>query len=129
MTDIRAKGFDSPAQLREHLAELEDESPADDPVVGNEIPSTQQQIEVLRREVADLRARLASIRKQTDGMDARPLRGDVHPWLRVLATVATTYLLGRLVQRLRLGAPGAAAVPMIASQIDRRIWSGEVRHG
>lgn len=122
MTDIRAKGFDSPAQLREHLAELEEESPAEDPVVGNEHPSPQQQIEALRREVADLRARLASIRKQTDGMGVRPSPGDVHPWLRVLATAATTYLLGRLVQRLRLGAPGAAAVPMIASQLDRRIW-------
>ena len=122
MTDIRAKGFDSPAQLREHLDELEEESPAEDPVVGNEHPSAQQQIEALRQEVADLRARLTTIRKQTDGMDARPSREDLHPWLRVLATVATTYLLGRLVQRLRLGAPGAAAVPMIASQIDRRIW-------
>ncbi|MCQ4633973.1 hypothetical protein GB927_028335 [Shinella sp. CPCC 100929] len=122
MTDIRAKGFDSPAQLREHLTELEEESPAEDPGVGNERPSAQQQIEALRREVADLHARLTSIRKQTDGMGARRSRGDIHPWLRVLATAATTYLLGRLVQRLRLGAPGAAAVPMIASQIDRRIW-------
>lgn len=123
MTDIRAKGFDSPAQLREHLAELEEESPAEDPGVGDQKPmSAEQQIAALRQEVADLRARLTTIRKQTDGMDARPLRGDMHPWLRVLATAATTYLLGRLVQRLRLGAPGAAAVPMIASQIDRRIW-------
>lgn len=123
MTDIRAKGFDSPAQLREHLAELEEESPAEDPGVGGEKPmSAEQQIAALRQEVADLRARLTTIRMQTDGMDARPSRGDVHPWLRVLATAATTYLLGRLVQRLRLGAPGAAAVPTIASQIDRRIW-------
>lgn len=122
MTDIRAKGFDSPAQLRKHLADLEEESPAEDSGVRNENPSTQQQIETLRREVADLRARLTTIRKYTDAKDERPLRGDVHPWLRVLSTAATTYLLGRLVQRLRLGAPGAAAVPMIASQIDRRIW-------
>ena len=123
MTDIRAKGFDSPAQLREHLAELEEEIPAEDPGVGDQKPmSAEQQIAALRQEVADLRARLTTIRKQTDGMDARPSRDDVHPWLRVLATIATTYLLGRLVQRLRLGAPGAAAVPMIASQIDRRIW-------
>jgi hypothetical protein len=121
MTDIRAKGFDSPAQLREHLAELEEESPAEDQVVGNEHPSVQERIEALRQEVADLRARLTSIRKQTEGMGARPSRGDVHPWLRVLATAAMTYLLGRLVHSLRLGAPGTAAVPMIASQIDRRI--------
>lgn len=84
--------------------------------------SAKQQITALRREVADLRARLATIRKQTEGMEAPPSRGELHPWLRVAVTVATTYLLGRLVQRLRLGAPGAAAVPMIASQLDRRIW-------
>ena len=123
MTDIRVKGFDSPAQLREHLAELEEESPAEDPAIEKEKPlSPEQQIAALRQDVADLRARLTAIRTQTEGMDARPSRGDIHPWLRVLATAATTYLLGRLVQRLRLGAPGAAAVPMIASQIDRRIW-------
>ncbi|MGJ7043130.1 hypothetical protein J2Y63_006414 [Shinella sp. BE166] len=121
MTDIRTKGFESPAQLREHLAELEEESPAEDPRAVD-VPSADQQIAALRREVADLRARLATIREQTNGMDAPPSRGEIHPWLRVAATVATTYLLGRLVQRLRLGAPGAAAVPMIASQLDRRMW-------
>jgi len=122
MTDIRAKGFDSPAQLRDHLAELEEESPAEDPGTRGANRSPEEQIAALRREVADLRARLAAIRKQADGIDASPSRGDLHPWLRIAATVATTYLLGRLVQPLRLGAPGTAAVPMIASQLDRRIW-------
>ncbi|WP_337181585.1 hypothetical protein [Shinella sp.] len=121
MTDIRAKGFDSPAQLREHLAELEDDSPAGAPG-ETKTPSAVRQIADLRREVADLRARLATIRRQAAGMDTPPSRGELHPWLRVAATAATTYLLGRLVQRLRLGAPGAAAVPMIASQLDRRLW-------
>lgn len=98
MTDIRAKGFDNPAQLREHLAELEEESPAEDSGVADEKPiSAEQQIAALWQELADLRARVALIRKQTDGMGARPSRGDVHPWLRVLATATTTYLLGRLV--------------------------------
>lgn len=122
MTDIRAKGFDSPAQQRERLAELEEDNPAEDPRALDEMPvSAERQRAALRREVADLRARLTTIRKQTDGMDGPPSRADMHPWLRVLATAATTYLLGRLVQRLRLGAPGAAAVPMIASQIDRKV--------
>lgn len=121
MTDIRAKGFDSLAQLREHLAEIEDESPAEGPG-ETKTPSAAQQVADLRREVADLRARLATIRRQAEGTDAPPSRGELHPWLRIAATAATTYLLGRLVQRLRLGAPGAAAVPMIASQLDRRIW-------
>ncbi|MEW9612641.1 hypothetical protein AB3G45_02025 [Shinella sp. S4-D37] len=122
MTDFRARGFDSPAQLREHLAELDEESPADDPGMANGDPSAEQQIAALRREVADLRRRLTAIRGETEGLDAGRPRGELHPWLRIAATVATTYLLGRLVQRLRLGAPGAAAVPMIATQLDRRIW-------
>lgn len=122
MTDFRARGFDSPAQLREHLAELDEESPAGDPAVANGDEAAKRQVAALRREVADLRRRLAAIREKTDGLDAGPSRGVRHPWLRVAATVATTYLLGRLVQRLRLGAPGAAAVPMIAAQLDRRVW-------
>lgn len=109
MTNIRAKGFDSPAQLREHLAELEDESPANSGVGNAMPPSAEQQIAALRRELADLRARLTTIRTQTDGMDARPSRGNLHSWLRILATGAMTYILGRLVQHLRLGTPGAAS--------------------
>lgn len=123
MTNIRAKGFDSPAQLREHLAELEEGSHAEDPGLGNEmLLSPEQQIAALRLEVADLRTRLTTIREQSDGMDMRSSRANLHAWLRVLAMAGTTYSLGRLVERLRLGAPGAAVVPMITSQIDRRIW-------
>jgi len=48
--------------------------------------------------------------------------GELRPWLRIAATVATTYVLGCIIQRLRLGAPGAAAVPIIAAQLDRRFW-------
>jgi hypothetical protein len=122
MTNFRAKGFDSPLQLREHLIELEEESPAEDPSTARADRSAERDIAALRKEVEYLRARLSLIRKEAEGIDAPPSRGERHPWMRIAKTVAMTYLLGRLVQRLRLGAPGAAAVPMIASQIDRRIW-------
>lgn len=122
MTDIRTRGFDSPAQLREHLAELDEESPAADPGVPIGDPSAEQQIAALRREVQDLRKRLAAIRVETEGLDTGRPRAERHPWLRIGATIAMTYLLGRLAQRLRLGAPGAAAVPVLAAQLDKRIW-------
>ena len=122
MTNFRAKGFDIPSQLREHLIELEEESPAEDPSTPRANRAAEGEIAALRKEVEDLRARLATIRTQAEAIDAPPSRGERHPWMRIAATVAMTHLLGRLVQRLRLGAPGAAAVSMIASQIDRRIW-------
>ena len=121
MTNFRAKGFDSPSQLREHLVELEEESPAEDPSTARADRSAEREIAALRKEVENLRARLSAIRN-AEGIDAPSSRGERHPWMRIATTVAMTYLLGRLVQRLRLSAPGAAAVPMIASQIDRRIW-------
>ncbi|AOF93424.1 hypothetical protein [Sinorhizobium sp. RAC02] len=122
MTDIRAKGFDSPAQLREHLAEIEEAILVSNPDVKGDNLSTGRQLAALRREVADLRGRLVAIRGQADGIDTPLSRGERHAWLRIAAIIAVTCLLGRLVQRLRLGASGAAAVPMIATQLDRRIW-------
>lgn len=122
MTNFRAKGFDSPSQLREHLIELEEESPAEDPSTARAVRSDEREIAALRKEVENLRERLSAIRKEAEGIDAPPPRGERHPWMRIAATVAMTYFLGRLVQRLRLGASGAAAMPMIAAQVDRRLW-------
>ena len=119
MTNFRAKGFDSPSQLREHLIELEEESPAEDPRTARADRSAEREIAALRKEVENLRARLSAIRKEAEGIDAPSSRGERHPWMRIATTVAMTYLLGRLVQRLRIG---AAAVPMIAAQVDRRLW-------
>jgi hypothetical protein len=77
------------------------------------------QIAALRKEVADLRKQVAAIRCQTDRVPSEPVE---HPWLQIMATVAATYVLGKLMQRLRLGAAGAAAVPLIVAQANGRIW-------
>ncbi|GGG21903.1 MULTISPECIES: hypothetical protein [Rhizobium] len=116
MTNIKARGFDNAEQLREHLAELDDEAPAEEHVTQDDI-ALHEQIAALRREVGDL-AELLSIRNQADL--AQTTRAPDRPWLRIAATVAATFVLGRLVQKLRLGTPGAAAVPLIATQLSSR---------
>lgn len=132
MTNIRTSGFGSPASLRRHLADWDDEMGTD--AERDEMPQSdtdafnpaeaRREIAWLRKEVFELRERLLTIHDESEleTADAPQTRGDRHPWLRIAATVATTYLLGRLVQHMRLGAPGVAAVPLIASQIDRRVW-------
>lgn len=122
MTNIKARGFESPSHLREHLDELEQDSPAEDPSLAKAVLPPEEEIAELRRAVADLQARLMTIREQTEEIDAPPSRGDLHPWLRIVVTAATTFVLARLVQQFRLGAPGAAAVPMLTAQLDRRLW-------
>ncbi|TWF43336.1 hypothetical protein [Neorhizobium alkalisoli] len=125
MTDIRMKGFGTRAELDRYMAELDEEAPAEDPSDDDfeviDLGDAKREIAWLRKEVADLRAKLQNIRQQTENVPEAP-HEDIHPWLRIAATVATTFVLGKLVRRLRLGAPGAAAVPMIAAQLDRRIW-------
>ncbi|MDQ0322222.1 hypothetical protein QO002_004428 [Pararhizobium capsulatum DSM 1112] len=122
MTNIKARGFESVAQLREHMAEVDDENPRKISVAEHNEHMKQREIALLRAEVADLHERISLIREQTDAVDEPVFKQETHPWLRIIATVATTFVLGRLVQRLRLGTPGAAAVPMIAAQLDRRFW-------
>lgn len=118
MTNIKAKGFDNAEQLREHLAELDDEAPADDPAVEEEGIDPRDQIAALRKEIAELHQQLASTWGNSDGVSA-PTDTD-KPWRQIAVTVAATYIFGRLVQKLRLGAAGAAAVPLVASQLGRR---------
>lgn len=121
MTNIKAKGFDSPAQLREQLEELEQESPSEDPAATHTAFSPEQEIAELRRVVVELQARLVAIREQTDGTEAPPSWRDLHPWLRIVVAASTSFVLARLAQRLRLGASCAAIVPMLTAQLGRRL--------
>nr|WP_250810692.1 hypothetical protein [Neorhizobium tomejilense] len=121
MTDIRMKGIGTRSEVEEHLVELAEGAPTEDYGDGDpkavDLDAAKREIAWLRKEVIDLRVRLATIRGQTD--DVPRAAKDTHPWMRIAAAMATTFILGKLVQRLRLG---AAAVPMIAAQLDRRLW-------
>jgi hypothetical protein len=115
---VPIKGLETRRKLKQHLTELDEEAPAEDPPARPMQSDPIREIAELRKEIADLRNRLSSIREQTDGV---PPQSD-HPWLRIVGTVAATFLLGKLMQRFRLGAAGAAAVPLIVAQANGRIW-------
>jgi len=124
MTNVRTNSQDAKVELELYLAENDHdraEPVHSQPNESDELKAARNELARLRAEVRDLRSRLTTIRSQTDGALPAPAI-DQHPWLRIAATVMATFVLGKLVQRLRLGAPGAAAVPLIAAQIDRRLW-------
>ncbi|MBD9650251.1 hypothetical protein IB267_18045 [Ensifer sp. ENS09] len=109
------------SELQEHFADLEDDNQAEDVSDAARV-SAAEEIASLRLQVEGLRARLLEIRGQTEGIDASPTYGERHPWLRVAATAALAFVITRVFQQLRLGAAGAAAVPMITARFDRRFW-------
>ncbi|SFB42200.1 hypothetical protein SAMN03159496_03542 [Rhizobium sp. NFR07] len=81
-----------------------------------------KEIDSLRREVEKLKAQLARIHEQSDAADpALPAAEEVHPWLRIAATVGVTFVLGKMMQLLRVPAAAAVAVPMITAEVNRRI--------
>ncbi len=116
MTNIKTRGFKDPAELREHLAELDDEAPAEDPPL-KEDNEFHLAIDELQRDVDELRRRVDAISVRRRSSPAP----EHHPWLRVFATAAATFVLGRVFRRLRLGAPGAVAVPLLATKVGDRI--------
>jgi hypothetical protein len=118
MTDIKARGFENSAQLREHLAELDEEAPAEDPDYRSAEFGRRDEIAELREEVARLRRQLASRRDRVE--PTTPTETDNQPALRFIATLAATFVIGRLARVLRLGAIGAAATPLIATHLVNR---------
>jgi ElaB/YqjD/DUF883 family membrane-anchored ribosome-binding protein len=81
-----------------------------------------KEIAGLRREVEELKARIAGIHQQSAvaGGNASAVE-DAHPWLKIAATVGVTFVLGKLMQALRIPAAAAVAVPMITAEVNRRI--------
>lgn len=122
MTDIKARGFENSAQLEEHLAELDDEAPAEDPDDRSAEFAQRDEIVELRKEVARLRQQLATRDERIVAI--AQTEADKQPALRYVATFAATLVVGRLARVLRLGAIGAAAAPVIATHLVNRASRG-----
>jgi hypothetical protein len=121
MTDTRIKGLHTKSALEEHLAELNDEGPTDDRLEAStdidDFQAHRREVAWLRKEVVDLREQLGVIcEREVYGKDLND-----RPWLRIAATVGTTFILAKLVQKLRLGRLGAATVPFAVAHLDRRL--------
>lgn len=76
-----------------------------------------KELAILRKEVSDLRSRLAEIHGQSD-VDHLPV--SANPWLKIAATVGVTFALGKIIRVLRLPTATAVAIPMITAEVNRR---------
>ncbi len=120
---IRTKGFETPAQLREHMQEIEEamengvSPPAPD---AREWRALRIEIAALSREVDELRQRLETLSRRVDKRGGAERRED-RPWLGMLGAALATFAMTRISERLRLGAAGAAAVPLLAAGLGRHI--------
>lgn len=117
MTDIRSSGFDSPAQFREHMSDLDDYVQE---LQGSTDPTEAQvQIARLREDVRELRRLIVEMRSGRP-QPSQDNQGDRF-WLRVGATVAVTFILTAAVRYFRLGPAAAAAVPLVAARLNGAI--------
>lgn len=76
-----------------------------------------EEVRRLRAEVAELKEKLVAIHSQSD-VEFTPERE--HAWLRIAATVAVTFALGKLIRALKLPTATAVAIPMISNEVNRR---------
>jgi hypothetical protein len=111
MTNIRTSGFDSPAQMREYLEEVDDAVPAG---------GSGAEDAAMERAIRELRGQIDGLRRQLEDMQREDAQARAGGWLRVAATMALTMALGRIARRLKLGIVGAAAVPLVMAQLNRK---------
>lgn len=80
-----------------------------------------KEIDSLRREVERLKAQVAGIDHRAGAtIGNRGAGEEAHPWLKIAATVGVTFVLGKLMQALRVPAAAAVAVPLITAEVNRR---------
>lgn len=98
MTNLKTKGFDSPAQLREYLDDVEesDHTTGHANVDGDE-DARLKEVAWLRKEVSDLRLQLGAIYGREEV--SRPVVEKAEPWVKIVGSVALAYGLYRIVQR------------------------------
>jgi len=124
--------FKTEAELQAYLAQREAEAPAEDviPIPLNDIDRPDESsLRNLQDELASLRVQLATIKRQArKTLRASATRFDTsaheqlgsYPWAKLAAAMAGTFLIGRLLSRLPVGAIATAAVPLIAADLNAR---------
>src|SRR5215217_158626 len=90
MTNIKTKGFDSPAQLREHMAEI-DEDRATKETLALADRNTKEDIALMMAQVTDLRDRIYRNWGPTASVDSPADEPPRHPWLKIAVAAAMTF--------------------------------------
>lgn len=122
----RHEGFESEAEYRAYLDAVAEDAPVEEIVVDVERAAAraelERQIEDVRYEIDNLRARLHIIRHQAGSVVEENIRwadasahaqlGD-HPWLKLSSAMAAAFLVGKALQRLPFGPFATALAPLI----------------
>ena len=136
-SDEKPQGLTSQAEIRSHIAELEEEAPAEDeflPPVDYELrdrrtfQDVRDDVERLRNEIDHLRARLSIIQQQAATVVSSPVawadagaRAQLgpYPWAKLAGAMAATFVGARILGR----AAGFAAMvlPLIARPPNRAL--------
>ena len=130
MTNIRTHGFDTEAQLQEHLAEMEAETRDESDLAVRPVDLAQMreqrslarlrdEIETLRRQVALVREEASMLAKNSVrrvDRDAHRQLGD-YPWAKLAGAMAGSFVAGRLLRRLRFGTLATAALPLVTARL------------
>jgi len=120
------EGFESEAEYRAYVDAVAEDAPVEEIVVDVERAAAREelerQIEDVRYEINNLRARLHIIRHQAGSVveenirwadaSARAQLGD-HPWLKLSGAMAAAFLVGKALQRLPFGPFATALTPLI----------------
>ncbi len=116
MTNIRSRGFETPAQFREYIADLDDylDEERGSPDADNR--EVRIQLSLLQDEIRALRSLIIETR-HSQPQTAKKYDGDRF-WQRLVATMAATLVVAAAVRYFRLGQAGTAVVPLIASRIN-----------
>lgn len=86
----------------------------------DDLMAAKRELAALRRQVAEMNAQVAIIRQQV--VDRSAAASGAASLSRIATSIAITILVGRVVRRLRLGLLGAAVAPLLAAQINHRLW-------
>jgi uncharacterized protein YdbL (DUF1318 family) len=130
----KAEGFASEQAYEDYLDAVAEDAPIEEVIVDVERAASREelerQIEDVRQEINNLRARLHVIRHRAGNVVEENLRwanasahaqlGD-YPWLKLSSAMAAAFLVGRALQRLPFGSLATAMAPLIlaARQRDR----------
>lgn len=130
MTNIRTHGFDTEAQLQEHLAEMEAETSDGSDLAVRPVDLAQMreqrslarlrdEIETLRRQVALIKEEASMLAKNSArrvDRDAHRQLGD-YPWAKLAGAMASSFVAGRLLRRLPFGTLATAALPLVTARL------------
>jgi hypothetical protein len=96
MTNFKARGFDSPAQLKEHLDDVvETDNDAEGGQLDNDEDAQTREVAWLRKDVSDLWLQVDAIYGRAEVLGSVTVEAGV-PWLKIVGALALSYVLARV---------------------------------